>query len=99
MSEPTYLDKKLRDPEYLRLFQQEATILEMTEHICEVMQRKRVSRAELARRLKKTKGYVTHLLDGQNMTLRTLSDALTALGVELKVSSKPMKRRRNADAQ
>ena len=39
-----------------------------------------VNRSELARRIGKTKGYITQLLDGRaNMTVRTISDVFTAL--------------------
>ena len=39
-----------------------------------------MSRSELAKRLDRTKGYITQLLDGRaNMTVRTISDVFTAL--------------------
>ena len=75
------------DPQGLRLYLQEKTILECTEAICEAMERIGVTKAELARRLGRTKGFITQLLDGRaNMTLRTVSDVLGALGYELKVN-------------
>jgi transcriptional regulator with XRE-family HTH domain len=65
------------------LWHQERSKLEATELICDIMQRQGVSRTELAKRLGKTKGYVTQLLDGSaNMTIATLSDVLTVLGHE-----------------
>ena len=69
----------------LLVWQQERTILEITELICALMERDHFSRAELARRLKKSRGYVSQLLDGgTNMTARTISDVLTVLGYELR---------------
>ena len=74
------------DREAMKLFQQERAILEATELICEIMAAEQVSRTELAKRLGKTKGYVTQLLDGQaNMTIRTMSDIFLVLGRTLHV--------------
>lgn len=70
-----------------RLYQQERTILECTELICKVMDENGVTRAELARRLGKSKGYVTKLLDGQiDMSIRVISDIFTVLGKSLCLS-------------
>ncbi len=68
-------------PEGMRLYQQERAIQEVTDLICELMDEQNVSRAELAKRLGKTRGYITQLLDGRaNMTVRTISDVFLALG-------------------
>jgi len=64
-----------------RLLQEERAILEVTELICELMEETGVSRSELAKRLGKTKGYITQLLDGRaNMTIRTIANVFGALG-------------------
>lgn len=64
----------------MRLHQQERAILEVTETVCRLMAEQGVSRSELARRLGKSKSYVTQLLDGEaNMTVRTISDVFVAL--------------------
>ncbi|MGA2033656.1 MAG: helix-turn-helix transcriptional regulator [Thermoguttaceae bacterium] len=77
----TLVDKVAKTEEGRWLLEQEGAILEVTELICEVMEDMGVSRLELAKRLGKTKGYVSQLLDGSaNMTLRTISDIFTALG-------------------
>ncbi len=71
-------------PEGLKVWQQERVILELTELICEIMEGKGVSRAELAKMLGKTKGYISQMLDGTtNFTVRTISDVFTVLGYEL----------------
>ncbi len=75
----------------LRLLQQERAILEITELLCDVMEEENVSRADLAERLGRTKGYVTQLLDGRrNMTVRTISDVFYALGRAVHFSSNRM---------
>ena len=64
------------DPE----LEQEHLLLEVTEIIAELMAAQGVTKAELARRLRTTKGHVTQMLSGsRNLTLRTLSDVFTAL--------------------
>lgn len=75
-----FLDKYIEgwkdDPEY----QAEYLILEIIDNICERMKEKNVSKEELARRLGKSKAYVTRLLDGNvNITLLKLVKVFLAL--------------------
>jgi len=68
-------------PEGKRLMQQERLILEVTEFIIGLMQEQNVTRMELAKRLGRTKGWISRLLAGEaNFTLRTLADVFGALG-------------------
>ena len=91
MPRGTRLDRQLRDPEYRRIYQQEKLILDVTELISEAMAHRGVSRAELARRLGRTRGYVTQVLSGsRNLTLRTWADLMTALGCEAAVNMEPL---------
>jgi transcriptional regulator with XRE-family HTH domain len=76
----TLTEKLTATPEGMKLYQQERAILELTELLCEIMEGQGVTRSELARRLGKTKGYITQLLDGRtNMTVRTMSDVFGVL--------------------
>jgi len=76
----TLTEKLTKTEEGMRLYQQERAILEVTELVCQLLDEEDVTRSELARRIGKTKGYITQLLDGRtNMTLRTISDVFTAL--------------------
>ena len=64
--------------------------MEVTETICELLEKEKISRKELADRLGKTKGFVSQLLNGgRNLTLRTVADILHVLGY--KVSLMPHK--------
>ncbi len=100
MRAETLTEKLTKTAEGMRLYQQERAILEVTEHICELMEESNVSRSELAKRLGRSKGYITQLLDGRaNMTIRTISDVYTALNrvlhfqdgdIEATVSAKPL---------
>lgn len=76
---------------YRCLVEQEQGILEATELLCKVMESEGVSRAELARRMGKSRGFVTQVLSGKrNMTIRTLSHALYVLGHRVTMDSSPL---------
>jgi transcriptional regulator with XRE-family HTH domain len=86
----TILDEYLKDEEFRRLFAQEDLIMEVTETLCELLEKEGVPRKELAERLGKSKGFVSQLLNGgRNLTLRTVADILHVLGY--KVSLNPQK--------
>lgn len=94
-----------------RLLRQEDLILEMTELLSAAMEDERITKSELAKRLGKTKGFVTQVLSGnRNLTLRTIADIADALGFRVRVgreslpsaatfSSVATKRRRAARAR
>lgn len=87
----TLFERLTETPEGMRLFQQERAIFELTELVCELMAEQRVSRSVLASRLGKSKGYITQLLDGRtNMTVRTASDVLHALGRAIHFQDGPL---------
>ncbi len=91
MSMQSFVEKLTATPERLASFQQEGLILEVTELIYHLMQTHGVNKAELAARLGKSRAYVTQMLAGRaNMTLRTVSDVLTALGESPRVTSVPL---------
>ncbi len=71
-------------------FHQEKLILEVTELLVSIMQDNAITKAELARRIGKSKAFVTQCLSGeQNLTLRTLSDLFVALEYCLQVGAVP----------
>ncbi|MBU4354072.1 MAG: helix-turn-helix domain-containing protein [Proteobacteria bacterium] len=56
-------------------------IMEVTETLCELLEKEKISRKELADRLGKSKGFISQLLNGgRNLTLRTVADILHVLG-------------------
>jgi transcriptional regulator with XRE-family HTH domain len=84
----TLLEKYLEDSEFAKLMAQGELIMEVTETICELLEKEKISRKELADRLGKSKGFVSQLLNGgRNLTLRTVADILHVLGY--KVALKP----------
>src|SRR6202050_1261074 len=77
------------DPEFRRLLSIEALVAEASEVIARLMAEKNVSRADLARRLNKSRAWVTQLLSGKaNMTVRTLAEVAHALGAEVKLHAR-----------
>lgn len=82
-----WLDPTRMSKDSLRILQQEGLIFEVTELIAEAMQDKGVTKAELAKRLGKSRSFVTQLLDGTaNMTLKTVADVFTVMELELTVT-------------
>lgn len=78
----------MRDPEFRKEFAIEKFVAECTEVLARVMHEKQVSKADLARRLGKSRAWVTQLLSGgRNVTARTLAEVAFALDVELRLGS------------
>lgn len=70
-----------------RLLREEELILKVTEAVGAVMEKEHISKAELAKRLGKTKGFISQLLSGgRNLTLRTLADLVDALGYRVTIA-------------
>ena len=84
----TLVEEYVEDPTHMRLYQQERVIYEVTELIESVLREERVGRAGLAKRLGRSRGWVTQLLDGEaNKTIRTVADVLAVLGWEFRVAA------------
>ena len=70
-----------------KLYAREELIYNVTEHMLVIMEELGISKNELARKLGKSKSYVTQLLNGsRNMTLGTLSDVCMELNTKPKIS-------------
>ena len=77
-------------PRGRRLLEQELLLVSAAELISARMQEKKVTRAELAARIGKSKSFVTQILRGQhNMTLRTLADLAWALDARVELRNAP----------
>lgn len=76
------------DPEFRRLLAIEAFVAEAAELISKLMAEQNVSKAELARRLNKSRAWVTQLLSGKaNMTIRTLAEVAHRLEAEVRLDA------------
>ncbi|MDB4893592.1 MAG: hypothetical protein JWL61_5447 [Gemmatimonadetes bacterium] len=79
------LEAHLIADDEVRYFAQDAAILAVTEAINDAMEALGVTRAELARRLKRTPGFISQVLSGsRNMTIKTFADIALALGLQLR---------------
>ncbi len=84
----TQHDILMQDPEFRRLLSIESLVAEAAELIARLMAEQNVSKADLARRLNKSRSWVTQLLSGKaNMTIRTLAEVTYALDAEVKLSA------------
>src|ERR1039457_6437770 len=80
----------MEDPEFRTLLSVEALVAEASEGIARLMAEQNVSKADLARRLNKSRAWVTQLLSGKaNMTGRTLAEVVYALDAEVKLHAHP----------
>jgi transcriptional regulator with XRE-family HTH domain len=81
----------LQDYEHRRVFQQESLAFEATEMICTLLKHEGIPKAELAKRIGKSKAYVTQVLSGaRNMTLHTFADFAFALGHKVDINPIPL---------
>jgi transcriptional regulator with XRE-family HTH domain len=79
----------MEDREFRRLLSSEALVAEASEVIARLMAEQDVSKADLARRLKKSRAWVTQLLSGKaNMTVRTLAEVAFALDAEVRLQAR-----------
>ena len=80
----------MEDPEFRRLLSVEALAAQTSEVIARLMAEQNVSKADLARRLNKSRSWVTQLLSGKtNMTVRTLAEVAYTLDAEVKLHTQP----------
>ena len=83
-------DKFLESAERRTLYEQERLLVEATELLTEIMDKRGISRAQLAHKLGKSKAFITQVLRGNhNMTLRTLADLFAAIEYRLVMQAMP----------
>lgn len=91
MKTRTQFERLMESPEFRKLYAIEGLVTEAGELIARLMEEQKVSRAELARRLGRSRAYVTQMLRGTtNLTLRTLAEVAYALGAEVKLKAVPL---------
>jgi transcriptional regulator with XRE-family HTH domain len=87
MANETWLQRKIRSFAGRVGYETERLILNVNEQIQQNMEDRKVTRADLARELDVTKGYISRLLNNTpNMTLRTLVSIATAVGCRVSVT-------------
>jgi transcriptional regulator with XRE-family HTH domain len=84
----TKFDKLMLDPEFKKLYAIEGLIADTAQLIWDLLERRNMKQADLARLLNKTPAFVSQLLNGKaNMTLRTLAEVVYALGATVKINA------------
>jgi transcriptional regulator with XRE-family HTH domain len=91
MNTKTQFEQLMESPEFRKLYAIEGLVTEAGEFIARLMQEQGVTKAELARRLGKSRAYITQMLSGSaNLTVRTLAEVAYALGAEVKLEAVPV---------
>jgi transcriptional regulator with XRE-family HTH domain len=81
----------MKDPSFRRLLASESLVTGAAELIARLMAEKKVNKAALAKRLNRSRSWVTQLLSGKtNMTVRTLAELAYALEAEVKLDAQPI---------
>jgi transcriptional regulator with XRE-family HTH domain len=87
----TKFQEFIQDAGRHRIFEQESLSIEATELISTLMKERQISKAELAKRIGKSKAFITQLLSGgRNMTLHTFADLAFALGYKVDLHASPL---------
>ena len=83
----------MQDPEFRRLFAMESLAAEAAELISRLMAERGISKADLARKLGKSRSWITQLLSGKtNMTVCTLAEIAIAMDSEVRLQTQPADR-------
>ncbi len=91
MKTKTQFEELMESPEFRKLYAIEGLVTEAGEFIARLMEERGVTKAELARRLGKSRAYITQMLSGSaNLTIRTLAELAYALGAEVKLEAVPL---------
>ena len=70
------------DKAFQRMVRQEELILDVTNRLTEALEQAGVTKAELAKRIERSPGFVSHVFGGgRNLTLKTISDIAAALSL------------------
>jgi transcriptional regulator with XRE-family HTH domain len=84
----TKFDELMLDPEFRKHYAIEGFIGDTAELIWQLLVRRKMKQADLARLLNKTPAFVSQLLNGKaNMTIRTLAEVVYALGATVKIEA------------
>jgi len=82
------ITKLTSTPEGLLSYLQEYSLQSWTELVCQIMEDDGITRAELARRLGRSQGYITKMLDGRfDIKIRMMSNVFTALNKVMRFES------------
>ena len=85
-----WVSRKLADPAFRVGVQQELASEQFCDALEAVLEQNELTRAELARRLGRSRAYITKALRrGRNLTIKTMVELLAACGYEIEISAHP----------
>jgi antitoxin component HigA of HigAB toxin-antitoxin module len=91
-SRKSVFEQFLSSAQNRKIYEQERLLVDAAELLSLVMEKRHVSRAQLASKLGKSKAHVTQVLRGnENLTLRTLAECFWVLDCRLQLAATPMK--------
>lgn len=82
----TLLPRQFKELKLQAVYDREHAIMALTEAVAAAMEDKRLTRAEVARRLGVTKSAVTQLLKGPNFRFGTAAELALAVGLRFQVA-------------
>lgn len=86
----TQHDILMQDPEYRKHYAIEGLVIGSAELIATLMEQQGLSQADLAKKLGRSRAWISQLLSGRtNMTIRTLAELVYELGAEVKLDAQP----------
>lgn len=84
----TQFDELMQDPEFRKMYAVEGLLGDAAQLVADLLEHKKMKKADLARLLNKTPAFVSQLLNGRaNMTVRTLAEVIYALGATVKLQT------------
>jgi len=84
----TQHDVLMENPEYRRLYAIEGLVTDTADLVAGLMEQQGVTKAELSRKLGKSRAWVTQLLSGKaNMTIRTFAEVTHVLGARVRLAA------------
>jgi transcriptional regulator with XRE-family HTH domain len=87
----THYEILMEAPEFRKELAVESLVLEASGIIAGLMEEQGVTKADLARKLSKSRPWITQLLSGKtNMTVRTLAEVVHELGAEVKLERRSL---------
>jgi len=92
----TTYERLTSDPQRRKKIEEEEFILKLTEKLCELMEERGITRAQLAKQLGTSRAFISQLLNGsRNMTLRTFFRLSSSLGNEVHFNFRKLKTKEN----
>lgn len=90
-STETWVDAENRKtPGFAGRVEEERLVFSAAEVLAEALEARGISKSQLAAKLGKSKAFVTQLLGGQNLTLRTMARVAHALGFRIQLKILPL---------